>query len=163
MTRLLMPLCAAMLCTLCGLRLSAGLHRETQRLMRWGTLLAHCRILMASCAYSLPEVFKLAATEQTAADELLRTMAQGLENQRTASPGTLAEQLCPPCPERDAILRLMHAIGHGSLESRLLALDSTKEELALLHQQSRKRAEKDGKLYQTLGWVGGLCLMLLML
>ena len=61
MTRLLFPICAALLSTLAGLHLSTHLRQEAQRLARWGEVLPHLHLLMASCAYSLPEAFRLCA------------------------------------------------------------------------------------------------------
>ena len=50
MTRLLFPICAALLSTLAGLHLSTHLRQEEQRLARWGEVLPHLHLLMASCA-----------------------------------------------------------------------------------------------------------------
>lgn len=163
MTQLMLPLCAAMLCTLCGMRLASSLHREEERLLRWSALLAHCEVLLSASAYSLPEVFRLCATEKSAADALLRTLSEQMQQQRMTPLVTLADTACPPCVERECLLRWLQAVSHGSLENRLFATQSARKEIDLMHQQSRQKAEKDAKLYQTLGWVGGLCLMLLML
>ena len=46
MTRLLFPICAALLSTLAGLHLSTHLRQEEQRLARWGEILQHLHLLM---------------------------------------------------------------------------------------------------------------------
>lgn len=163
MTQFLLPLCAGMLCTLCGMRLASSLHKEEARLLRWSTLLAHCEVLLSACAYSLPEVFRLCATDENAADVLLRTLSEQMQTERMTPLVTLAEAACPPCMERECLLRWLQAVSHGELDSRLFATQSARKEIDLMYQQSHQKAEKDAKLYQTLGWVGGLCLMLLML
>ena len=48
MTRLLFPICAALLSTLAGLHLSTHLRQEEQRLARWGEVLPHLHLLMES-------------------------------------------------------------------------------------------------------------------
>ena len=78
MTRLLFPICAALLSTLAGLHLSTHLRQEEQRLARWGEVLPHLHLLMASCAYSLPEAFRLCADGNHPPDTLLRQLADTL-------------------------------------------------------------------------------------
>ena len=89
MTRLLFPICAALLSTLAGLHLSTHLRQEEQRLARWGEILQHLHLLMASCAYSLPEAFRLCADGHHPPDALLRQLADELERTPLSSPGAL--------------------------------------------------------------------------
>ena len=91
MTRLLFPICAALLSTLAGLHLSTHLRQEEQRLSRWGEILQHLHLLMASCAYSLPEAFRLCADGNHPPDTLLRQLADALERAGAQSDGRLAD------------------------------------------------------------------------
>jgi len=49
MTRLLFPICAALLSTLAGLHLSTHLRQEEQRLARWGEVLPHLHRAHTRC------------------------------------------------------------------------------------------------------------------
>ena len=127
MTRLLFPICAALLSTLAGLHLSTHLRQEEQRLARWGEILQHLHLLMASCAYSLPEAFRLCADGHHPPDALLRQLADELERTPLSSPGALTDKLWrPPGSEKDIISRMMHLLSRGSLESRLLAVENAR-------------------------------------
>lgn len=164
MTRLLFPICAALLSTLAGLHLSTHLRQEEQRLARWGEVLPHLHLLMASCAYSLPEAFRLCADGNHPPDTLLRQLADELERTPLSSPGALTDKLwSPPGSEKDIISRMMHLLSRGSLESRLLAVENARQEVALMHEKAARKAGKDARLYQTLGWIGGLCLLLILM
>lgn len=163
MTRLLFPICAALLSTLAGLHLSTHLRQEEQRLARWGDVLQHLHLLMASCAYSLPEAFRLCADGHQPPDVLLRNLADELVRTPLSPPGALTDRLCPPSSEKDVISRMMHLLGRGSLESRLLAVENARQEVGLMHEKVARKADKDARLYQTLGWVGGLCLLLILM
>ena len=158
MTRLLFPICAALLSTLAGLHLSTHL-----RLARWGEILQHLHLLMASCAYSLPEAFRLCADGNHPPDTLLRQLADALERAPLSSPGALTDRLCPAISEKDIISRMMHLLSRGSLESRLLAVENARQEVALMHEKAARKADKDARLYQTLGWIGWLCLLLILM
>ena len=57
----------------------------------------------------------------------------------------------------------MHLLSRGSLESRLLAVENARQEVALMHEKAARKADKDARLYQTLGWIGGLCLLLILM
>lgn len=164
MTRLLFPICAALLSTLAGLHLSTHLRQEEQRLARWGEVLPHLHLLMASCAYSLPEAFRLCADGHHPPDALLRQLADELERTPLSSPGALTDKLwSPPGSEKDIISRMMHLLSRGSLESRLLAVENARQEVVLMHEKAARKADKDARLYQTLGWIGGLCLLLILM
>ena len=54
-------------------------------------------------------------------------------------------------------------LGHGLQESRCRAVEHALEEIRLLAQAAARKAEKDVKLWQTLGLIGGLCLTILLL
>ena len=118
---------------------------------------------MTSCAYSLPEAFRLCADGNHPPDTLLRQLADALERAPLSSPGALTDRLCPAISEKDIISRMMHLLSRGSLESRLLAVENARQEVALMHEKAARKADKDARLYQTLGWIGGLCLLLILM
>lgn len=163
MTRLLFPLCAALLSALAGLHLSAQMRQAERRLARWIEILQQLHLLMASCAYSLPEAFRCCTEGNAPPDTLLQSLADEMTRVPLSSPDALTDRLCPPFGEKALLVRMMHQISRGSLESRLLAVENARQEMLLRHERIAKKAEKDARLYQTLGWVGGLCLLLILL
>ena len=79
---------------------------------------------------------------------------------------TLADafaQVADDCPEKDTLIRLFTHLGHGSKECRVLAVEQAAEEIRLLAQSAAAKADKDAKLWQTLGFTGGICLTILLL
>ena len=54
-------------------------------------------------------------------------------------------------------------MGHGSKDNRVLAVEQCTEEMRLLAEAAAAKAEKDTKLWQTLGFIGGACLTILLL
>lgn len=109
------------------------------------------------------EAFRLCADGNHPPDTLLRQLADTLERAPLSSPGALTDRLCPAISEKDIISRMMHLLSRGSLESRLLAVENARQEVALMHEKAARKADKDARLYQTLGWIGGLCLLLILM
>lgn len=70
--------------------------------------------------------------------------------------------LAPEGPERQLLQRMMERLGHGSLEARCLACSQAAEELSLLARQVRERADKDARMWTSLGWTVGTCLALML-
>lgn len=164
MTRLLFPICAALLSTLAGLHLSTHLRQEEQRLARWGEILQHLHLLMVSCAYSLPEAFRLCADGHHPPDALFTSACGRIRANAAVLAGCADGQTVASAgSERDIISRMMHLLSRGSLESRLLAVENARQEVALMHEKAARKADKDARLYQTLGWIGGLCLLLILM
>lgn len=65
--------------------------------------------------------------------------------------------------DRTALRRLFEGLGCGGLQAQRLVLSEAEEELARLHHQAQKRRAEQGKLYASLGALGGLALALLLL
>ena len=62
-----------------------------------------------------------------------------------------------------ALNRLFGRLGEGGLQTQRLALTEAKEELQRLHDQARRKRDEQGRLYASLGGLGGLALALLLL
>lgn len=62
-----------------------------------------------------------------------------------------------------AIKRLFEGLGEGCAGNQRVLLCETEEELERLLHQARRRREEQGKLYASLGALGGLALALLLL
>lgn len=62
-----------------------------------------------------------------------------------------------------ALARLFSRLGEGGLQTQRLALTEAAEELERLHEQARRKREEQGRLYASLGGLGGLALALMLL
>ena len=62
-----------------------------------------------------------------------------------------------------AVKRLFGGLGEGGLEKQRVLLKDTEEELERLLRQARRKREEQGKLYASLGALGGLAMALLLL
>ena len=58
---------------------------------------------------------------------------------------------------------MFQRLGRGSKDSRVLAVEQASEEIALLAEAASVKADKDVKLWQTLGITGGVCLAILLM
>ncbi|MDD6051876.1 MAG: hypothetical protein PUC00_11515 [Clostridiales bacterium] len=163
MSRAILSVMAGLLCALAGMRYAASLQGDALRLSRWEQVLRHLELLLREGTLSIPDALCAAADEALPPDNLLRDMAARL----SASPLTSlreAYQACSgPCPEQTVLSRLFDRMGRGTKESRCLAVQQGSEEIALLARSAQAKADKDVKLYRTLGLVGGACLTILLL
>lgn len=163
MIRAVLAVMAGLLCGMAGLRYASSLSREALRLRRWEQLLQHLSLLLHQGQLSIPDALLTCADGQTEADRLLRDMVQRL---RDAPLTSLAQafKLCSPGGAEQALLARMFAhLGHGMLENRCRAVEQAAEEMQLLARSAAQKADKDVKLWQTLGLIGGLCLTILLL
>lgn len=153
---------AGLLAGMTGTRYAAALKREAARLKRWEVLLARLSLLMQECAFSLPEAFREAADSPSEPDELLRALAARLEADRLTSLSELAASIDDMLPEATILRRMLTGLSAGSLDMRLQGLAATQEELKLLSAASAETAAKDAKMWSQLGWIGGACLVVLL-
>lgn len=163
MTRAVLSMMAGLLCAFAGLKYAASLKAEAVRLQRWVQLLQHLTLLIREGTLPLPEALFAIAEGNALPDAQLRDMAGQMhksplltltEAYRCAAPfGTETETLC----------RMFSRLGRGTKENRVLAVEQATDELALLARRAAAKAEKDAKLWQTLGLTGGICLTILLL
>lgn len=163
MSRAVAAVMAGLLCTLAGIKHAASLKGDAARLSRWVQLLSRLALLLREGTLSIPEALCAAADGPHPPDRLLRDIAARV----AASPMTTLAEACGAssgaCPEQDALSRLFTHLGRGSKESRVLAVEQAAAEMHLLAQSAAEKAEKDAKLWQTLGFTGGICLTILLL
>jgi hypothetical protein len=65
--------------------------------------------------------------------------------------------------DKTAFRRLFDGLGAGGLQTQRLVLSEAEEELERLSEQARKKREEQGKLYASLGALGGLAMALILL
>lgn len=163
MARPFFAVAAGLLCALWGWRQAAGLRRQADDLQRWGQILEHLSLLLEEAVLPIPAALRCAADGASMPDSLLIQVADALEADPIASLPDTFERLCPEGAERETLLRLSARIARGSAESRHLACVQASQAIALLGQQSRQRADRDAKLFSTLGWAGGAAMVLMLL
>lgn len=163
MTRGVLALMSGLLCALAGMKHAAVLKSDAARMSRWVQLLRHLSLLLKEGLLSIPEALCTAADAQSQPDRLLRNMATRMHASPMLTAAEAFQQGCPPCPELSVLTRMFHRIGRGTQESRRLAVEQSAEEMTLLAQHAAAKAEKDAKLWQTLGFIGGTCLTILLL
>lgn len=163
MSRGILAIMAGLLCALAGVKYASSLKGDASRLSRWVQVLTHLSLLLREGTMSIPEAMCAAADGSHPPDRLLREMASKLTSTPMLSLSDAFKACSGDCAERDVLTRMFTRLGHGTKDSRCLALEQSTEEMRLLAQNASIRAEKDAKLWQTLGFIGGACLTILLL
>lgn len=160
MIRPMLAIMAGLLCGVMGMRQASRIRETNATLHRWEIILQHLCLLLQEQSLSLPEAFTQAATDNTAADQLLHQWADALHRDPLTP---LPQHYTPQGAEGAVLLRLLEGLSHGSLESRVLSAHQAAEGMALLASASQAKAQQDSKMWATLGWTCGACLTLMLL
>lgn len=163
MSKAVVAIMAGLLCALAGLKHAASLKADAGRLTRWVQVLEHLALLLKEGVMSIPEALCAAADRQNSPDRLLREIARKMSAAPLVTPSDAYAQCSSASPESDTLTRMFERLGRGTKESRCLAIAQAAEEMRLLAQSASTKAEKDAKLWQTLGFVGGACLTIMLL
>lgn len=163
MSRTILAVMAGLLCAVAGMRHAASLRGDAIRLNRWVQLLRHLLLLMREGTLSVPEALCAAADTPLPPDRLLRAIAAQLTASPMQTVSDAYKALGGTCTEHTALARMFERLSHGSKESRLLALEQCADEIGLMAATAATKADKDVRLWQTLGLIGGLCLSILLL
>ena len=163
MTRMLLALMAGLLCGMAGCKYAAALQADAIRLKCWDAVLKRLLLLLREGIHSIPEALRTAAGDHSSPDELLRRMSAWMIGHPAATCAEAFDVQACRWQEKDILSTLFSGIGHGSKESRCLAVEQAMTALAFQAQQAAARAEKDVRLWQTLGLTGGICLTMLLL
>lgn len=163
MSRAVLAVMAGLLCALAGVKHASSLKADAGRISRWVQLLEHLALLLHQGALSIPEALCAAADQAHPADQLLRDMASAMHASPLLSPADAFRAHQLSWQERDILARLFVRLGRGSRESRCLAVQQGAAELHLLAGAASEKAEKDAKMWQTLGFTGGICLTIMLL
>lgn len=163
MMRLTLALTAGLLCGLAGMRQSAALLGEASRMRRWHELLLQLTLILQERSASLPEALRIAADRSLQPDRIIHTLAARMHLHPLEALSDSFDESCPALPEKAVLMRMCVHLGQGTLDSRIHAVQHAVEEISLLAAQANARAEKDVRLWRTLGWLGGACLTLLLL
>ena len=154
---------AGLQCALLGFRRAGFLRRESHRLAGWCSTLERLSLLLAESGLSLPDAFRNAACSGNAPDKLLTAISDDMKRTPLLTASEAFTRLAGNCTEYDVLLQLMNRLGHGSLESRQLAVSQAAAQLRLMSQQASDTVRKDANLCQTLGLAMGAALTILLL
>lgn len=163
MIRTVLAILAGIMCMLLGMRYAASLRADAARLTRWQHILQRLSLLLKERAHPLPEALRLAADGTALPDKLLQEAAGSIQREPLTTLAHAFDAACGPLLEKDCLLRLCSSLSRGSLEHRLLAIEHCISELGLMQQEAAARADKDAKLWQTLGGIGGLCMTIMLI
>lgn len=163
MSRAILAVMAGLLCTLAGFRHASALRSDAARLARWVQLARRLALLLREGTLSIPEALCQAADEPHRPDELLRGLAAALRADPLRPLDEAYASLQADEAERPVVQRMLHRLGQGTLESRCLAVEQAADEFRLMAENAAAKAQKDVRLWQTLGFLGGLCLTLMLL
>ncbi len=164
MIRAVLAVMAGLLCALAGMKHAAALKGDAVRLGRWVQVLTRLKLLLAEGTMSIPEALCAAADGLSTPDETLRSVAETT----AASPLTGLAEAFVRCvsedwPERELLQRMFTRLGRGTKESRCQALEQAAQEMDLMARTAADKADKDAKLWQKLGLIGGISLTILLL
>ena len=163
MIRAVLAVMAGLLCGLAGMKHASSLSQEAARLHRWVQVLQHLSLHLRQGMLSIPDALLACADGQTAADRLLREMVQRIQREPLLPLVEAFSRCSANETEQPLLKRMFTHLGHGLQENRRMAVEHAATEMQLLAEQSAAKAEKDVKLWQTLGLIAGLCLTILLL
>ncbi len=163
MIRAMLALMAGLLCTLAGMRYASTLQNEAKRLMRWEPLLGHLALILQEGTLALPQALQEAAQGHLLPDVMLRQLAGAMRTSPMQPMDALLAPLCESLTEKDVLLRMCCRLGRGTMENRVQAVQQAAQEIGLLAKDAQARAEKDVRLWQTLGLTAGICLTIFLL
>lgn len=163
MSRAILAVMAGLLCTLAGFRHASALKSDAVRLTRWVQIARHLALLLRQGTLSIPEALCQAADEAQRPDELLRRLAGMLQADPLCTLAETYAKLRPDDAESPVVLRMLQRLGQGTLESRCLAVEQAADEFRMMAEKASEKAQKDARLWQTLGFLGGLCLTMMLI
>lgn len=163
MSRTVLAIMAGLLCGFAGVKYASSLRGDAARLSRWTYLLRHLALLLQEGSMSIPEALCAAADGSSSADTLMRALALKVQNEPLLSLEEACRQFSHDGAETPLLVRMFTRLGRGTQASRLLAVEQATQEMQLMAEAASAKADKDAKLWQTLGFVGGTCLTIMLL
>lgn len=163
MIRLVCGLIAAAACALLGMEASFRLKRRVENLAAWIRALEMLDLRLMHDGVPLREVVlqegdgeiakRLAAFSLALAENPRMTSAQAWETSGK-SQNTKEEKVLAAC---------FSSLGTGVLEKRRTAIAQAIEQLKVLKKEAEEKAQRDCKLYRSLGLAAGAALLLILL
>lgn len=162
--QLLFPLLAAAACVMLGMLAANRLQEREKLLARWQQAFKQMELAIAHHPLGLPGLLRKGAQAQL---PCLDQGADMLEKEPALSPEAFLQRfpvqpLLTP-PEETAIREGLRGIFSTDPESQLQSLLYAREQIAFFARISREAAEKNSRLYRSLGCLAGAALFILMI
>ncbi len=159
----LLALAAAGGCAALGMRASRRLARRCALLTAWDGALVRMEGAVTHSGAGLMAVLKQGAGEENA---VLRELIRRMEASPAASPEALTEglpwgELLAP-EERETLAACLRGLFCPTLTQQAQALSAARDQWAVYLYRCREKREQDGKLYVSLGWLGGAAAFILL-
>ena len=159
----LLALAAAGACTALGMSASRRLAKRCALLAAWDGALLRMEGAVTHSGAGLIDVLKQGAGEENA---VLKELIRRLLEIPAASP----EQLTAALPwdellsadEREILAACLRGLFSPTLTQQAQAIALARDQWAVLLRRCREKREKDGKLYISLGWLGGAAAFILL-
>lgn len=161
--QMLLALMAAIACVLLGIMAANRLQGREKLLQAWETALQQMAWAAAHHPLPLPALLRLGADNHLA---VLETLADMLEASPALSLNDFlshlpSNPLLTP-PEESAIREGLTGLFSPIPEIQIQSLSGARDQLAHFHQISREAAEKNSRLYNSLGFLAGAALFILL-
>ena len=159
----LLALTAAGACAVWGMNASRALAQREALLTAWDGALSRMEGAVAHSGAGLMAVLKQgAAEENTVLRELIRRLSQ--------SPAASPEELTAALPwdeplspvERETLSACLRGLFSPTLVQQAQAIAAARNQWAEYLRRCREKREKDGRLYVSLGWLGGAAAFILL-
>jgi stage III sporulation protein AB len=163
MIRLVCGLIAAAACALLGIEASMRLKRRVEYLAAWIRALEMLDLRLVHDGIPLREVV-LQEGDGEIAKRLAAFSKVLSENPRmTSAQAWQASFKGQDTKEEKVLAACFSSIGTGVLEKRRTTIAQTIEQLNVLKKEAEEKAQRDCKLYRSLGFAAGAALLLILL
>lgn len=165
MIRLVCGLIAAAACALLGIEASFRLKRRVEYLAAWIRALEMLDLRLLHDGITLREVVLQEGEGDGEIAKRLASFSRALaENPRmTSAQAWQASCKSSDTKEEKVLAACFTSLGTGVLEKRRTAIAQAMEQLKVLKKEAEEKAQRDCKLYRSLGLAAGAALLLILL
>ena len=159
----LLGLAAAGACAAWGMGASRRLARRCALLTAWDGALLRMEGAVTHSGAGLTAVLKQGTGEENA---VLEALIRRMDASPAASPEALTvglpwDELLAP-DERETLSACLRGLFSPTLTQQAQALAAARDQWAVYLRRCREKRERDGKLYVSLGWLGGAAAFILL-
>jgi Stage III sporulation protein AB (spore_III_AB). len=156
-----MALAAALMaglgCGLAGMLAASQLKKQEALLAAWVRFIKRLQTTFETRRLPIRQVLETGLNEHPLIDARLKKAMQLMDE----APQLSVSEAFESADELET--RLFSGLCEGSLKQRQAALELSLSAFTAAHEKALSSYEKNGRLYQNLGWLGGLALVLLLL
>ena len=163
MIRLVCGLTAAVACALLGIEASHRLKSRVEHLGAWLRALEMMDLKLAHEGIPLREVVLQEGEGEIAKRLKAFSLALAQNPRMTSAQAWQSSGKSAETPEERVLDACFSALGTGVLEKRRTAIAQAMEQLKVLKKEAEEKAQRDCKLYRSLGLAAGAALLLILL